>query len=138
MATDARWIFGHSLNVEDPHVGTFDRSTLYSKLTLVSGTPLQQNWVLAAIPGANATEGWRLDKVMVRFATIGNAGFIDKVGVRDGERLVHSFDNLNIGPQSGWTTVTFDLPLSGANSIQFGLGVAIHVSSLPTSLGPHE
>ena len=46
MATDERWVFGHALNVENPQVGKFERKTLYSQLTLVSGTPLQSNWVL--------------------------------------------------------------------------------------------
>ncbi len=138
MATDDRWIFGHALNVENPQVGKFERNTLYSKLTLVSGTPLQHNWVLAAVPAPNATEGWRVARVMVRVATTGQAGFFDKVGVRDGERLVHSFEDLNIGPQPNWVTLSFDLPPSAATLIKFGLGVSIHVSSVPTALGPHE
>jgi hypothetical protein len=124
--------------VENPQVGKFERNTLYSKLTLVSGTPLQDNWVLAAVPAPNVTEGWRVARVMVRVATAGQAGFFDKVGVRDGERLVHSFEDLNIGPQSGWVTLSFDLPPSPAIPIKFGLGVSIHMSSVPTALGPHE
>jgi hypothetical protein len=49
---------------------------------------------------------------------------------------VHSFEDLNIGPQPSWVTLFFDLPESAV--IKFGLGVSIHVSSLPTALGPHE
>ena len=136
MATDERWIFGHALTVENPQVGTFVRNTLYSKLTLMSGSPVQHNWLLAAVPAPNVTEGWRISAIMLRFTTIGNAGFLDKVGVRDGEQTVHGFENLNIGPQPNWTTLTWPLP--SARPFKFGLGVAIHVSAVPTALGPIE
>ena len=95
MATDERWIFGHALHVENRQVGTFVRSTLYSKLTLVE---TQSNWLLAAVPAPNVTEGWRISGVMLRYTIRGRAGLIDKVGLRDGEQTVHSFEGLNAGP----------------------------------------
>jgi hypothetical protein len=77
--------FGHALNVENPQVGTFSRSTLYSKLTLVEA---QANWLLASVPTPNVTEGWRISAVLLRYTIRGRAGVIDKVGLRDGEQLV--------------------------------------------------
>jgi hypothetical protein len=136
MPTDERWVFGHALNVENPQVGKFERKTLYSQLTLVSGTPVQTNWVLAAVPTPNVTEGWRVARVMVRVVILGRSGGIDKVGVRDGEREYHEF-NESIGPQPNWVTLSFDLPLAKPN-IQFGLGVSIHAFAAPTSLGPND
>jgi hypothetical protein len=123
--------------VENPQVGKFERNTLYSKLTLVTGTPVQTNWVLAAVPGPNVAEGWRVARVMARVTISPPAGFIDKVVVRDGERPLHEFKQ-NIGPQSTWVTLFFDLPQDPVIRIEFGLGVAIHVSSEPANLGKHD
>jgi hypothetical protein len=137
MATDQRWIFGHALHVENRQVGTFSRSTLYSKLTLVE---TQSNWLLASIPTPNVTEGWKISAVMLRYTIRGRAGLIDKVGLRDGEQLVHSFDGLNVGPAAGWQTL--NLPLSPAMPFKFGLGVSIHANYPdnfdPQPLGPAE
>jgi hypothetical protein len=89
MAIDERWTFGHALHVENRQVGTFTRSTLYSKLTL---DETQDNWLLAAVPAPGVSEGWRISGVNLRYTIRGRAGVIDKVGVRDGERVVHSFE----------------------------------------------
>jgi hypothetical protein len=137
MATDQRWVFGHALNVENPQAGTFSRSTLYCKLTLVE---TQDNWLLASIPTPNVTEGWRISSVLLRYTIRGRAGVIDKVGLRDGEQLVHSFEGLNVGPAAGWQTLT--LPLSPPRAFTFGLGVSIHANYPdnfdPQPLGPAE
>jgi hypothetical protein len=137
MATDQRWIFGHALHVENRQVGNFSRSTLYSKLTLVE---TQSNWLLASIPTPNVTEGWKISAVMLRYTIRGRAGLIDKVGVRDGEQVVHSFEGLNVGPAAGWQTL--NLPLSPAIPFRLGLGVSIHANYPdnfdPQPLGPAE
>jgi hypothetical protein len=137
MAIDERWIFGHALHVENRQVGTFARNTLYSKLTLDEA---QDNWLLAAVPAPGASEGWRISGVNLRYTIRGRAGVIDKVGVRDGERVVHSFEGLNVGPIASWQTL--NLPLSPAVPFQFGLGVSIHANYPdnfdPQPLGPSE
>ena len=53
MATDQRWMFGHALNVENPQVGTFPRSTLYAKLTLVEAQDNATVAALAMLAGAS-------------------------------------------------------------------------------------
>jgi hypothetical protein len=137
MTTDQRWIFGHALNIENPQVGTFSRSTLHSKLTLAE---TQDNWLLASIPTPNVTEGWKISSIMLRYTIRGRAGGIDKVGLRDGEQLVHFFEGLTAGPIAGWQTLT--LPLSPTRTFKFGLGVSIHASYPdnfdPAPLGPTE
>ena len=143
MATDERWVFGHALHVENRQVGTFDRSTLYSKLTLREG---QSNWLLAAVPAPNVTEGWRVSAVKVRYYLAGGEGgsgggaLIDAVGVRDGEVVVHSFENLTAGSVAGWQNL--ELSLGGAH-YRFGLAVSIHANygvpvGTPSVLPPVE
>ena len=126
---DERWTFGHAFNVENPDMGDFERNTLYSKITLTKNgdpySPTQSNWVLASIPTPNATEGWKISSVMLRYTIIGKPGIIDKVVLRDGDLEVHSFENLTVGPISGWQTLTLSLPQP--KTFQFGLGVGIHV-----------
>ena len=126
---DERWTFGNSLNVENPDMGDFERNTLYSTITLTKNgdpyTPTQSNWVLASIPTPNATKGWKISSVMLRYTIIGKPGIIDKVVLRDGDLELYSFENLTVGPISGWQTLT--LPLPEPKAFQFGLGVGIHV-----------
>lgn len=128
MATDERWIFGHTLNVESSTEGTLSRSTLYGKLTL---KVQQQNWLLAAVPAPNVTEGWKVSAVMIRFVIKNNSfgsGLIDKVGVRDGESVVHEFDGLTAGAAATWQTLTLQMP--SPVPFKFGLGVSIHASNV--------
>jgi hypothetical protein len=129
---DERWIFGHALNVEDPNVGIFKRSTLYSSITL---KPKESNWVLASIPAPNLTKGWKVGAIALRYHIIGEVANIDKIGLRDGDQEVYSFENLLIGPVAGWQSV--GLSISPSVPFQFGLGVSIHVTHLvPEMLGP--
>jgi hypothetical protein len=123
MATerDERWIFGHALHQEDPGVSSFTRSTLYSKASLAG----ESGWILAAVPTPNATEGWKIASVMLRYTIKGGAGYIDKVGVRDGDRLVHSFEGLTVGLVQGWQTLTLQLP--EPEKFTYGVGVSIHL-----------
>jgi hypothetical protein len=138
MATDERWSFGHALNVENPNVGVFSRSTLYAKLTL---GPLNENWLLASIPGPNATQGWKVSSVKIRYVIKannpegGSGGVIDKVGLRDGEVLLHEFLNLTAGPIDAWQTLS--LPLPSPSSFKFGLGVSIHANFPGFDLPPN-
>lgn len=139
MATDRdeRWTFGHALHVEDPGVGVFARSTLYSKVTLLEA---QSDWVLASVPTPNVTEGWKIASVMLRYTIRGRAGLIDKVGLRDGDQTIYTFEGLDIGPVAGWQTLT--LPLPEAWKFTYGVGVSIHVNYPdnfdPQPLGPAE
>lgn len=123
MPSQERWIFGHALHVESPQVGTFSRFTLYSELAL---TRTQQNWLLASVPAPNVTGGWSVSAVMLRYTIQGKIGAIDKVGLRDGDQLVHAFEPLNAGPITDWETMTLTLP--SPRKFQFGLGVSIHAT----------
>lgn len=128
MAADERWVFGHALNVESPTQGVLSRSTLYGKLTL---KVQQQNWLLAAVPTPNVTEGWRVSAVMVRYViknSSSGGGLIDKVGLRDGENTVHEFANLTAGAAPTWQTLTLTMPSPAP--FKFGLGVSIHASNV--------
>ena len=136
MATDERWVFGHALHVENRQVGTFERSTLYSRLTLREG---QSNWLLAAVPAPNVTEGWLISAVKVRYTLAGGEGgagqpgLIDAVGIRDGEAVVTSFENLTAGSVPGWQNLELSLPSPGA-PYKYGLAVSIH-ANYPVPLG---
>jgi hypothetical protein len=128
MATDERWVFGNTLNVEKPEAGSFSRSTLYSKLTLGQPDTLgKDNWLLASVPAPNVTEGWSIADVMLRYTIRGEIGAIDKVGLRDGNELVHSFEDPSLAvPIPDWETLTLTLP--SPRRFTFGLGVSIHAS----------
>jgi hypothetical protein len=115
MAIDERWIFGHALHVENRQVGTFARSTLYSKLTLDEA---QDNWLLAAVPAPGVSEGWGISAVNLRYTIRGRAGVIDKVGVRDGERVVHSFEGLSVWSNSQLADLKLAAISSGTISVR--------------------
>ena len=63
----------------------------------------------------------------------GEHGLIDAVGVRDGEAVVHSFENLTAGSVTGWQNLELSLPSPGA-PYKYGLAVSIHVN-YPVPLG---
>jgi hypothetical protein len=132
---DERWTFGTSLNVEDPAAGTFRRLTLYSSIALVSG---QNNWILASVPTPNVVLGWKVKAIMLRYRIspsnpeLGIGGRIDKIGIRDGDKLLHEFDGLNLGPITNWQTLRQELP--NPLNFQFGLGVLVHVD-FPSNIG---
>ncbi|MDA4126866.1 MAG: hypothetical protein OK452_06665 [Thaumarchaeota archaeon] len=140
---DERWTFGHALNVEDPTVGTFIRTTQYSKISLWVN---DSNWVLASIPTPNVTKGWKISSVMLRYTIRGlgwndigdlldlppelppgatGPGVIDKIVIRDGDETVHEFEGLHLTKIKDWETLTLALPQS--KQFKFGLGVSIHV-----------
>jgi hypothetical protein len=124
MAYDERWVFGNALNVENPQGGAFVINTLYSQLTLAEG---EENWVLAAVPGPNITEGWSVTAVLLRYSIVG--GIIDKIGVRDGDIEVYSLENQFIADTNGgWQTATFPIP--STPTISMGLGVSLHVTGI--------
>ena len=134
---DERWTFGHALHVENPAVGIVSRSTLYFKIVL---NETESNWVLASVPTPNVTKGWKVAAAALRYTIRGRAGLIDKIGIRDGNDVVGSFENLTIGPNAGWQSL--GLSLNPAIPFQFGLGVSIHVNYPdnfdPQPLGPAE
>jgi hypothetical protein len=122
MATQQSWVFGHALHVEDRQTGDFQRSTLYSKVKLAAN---KSNWLLAAVPAPTGSPSWQVTAVMVRYYLEGNASF-DKVGIRDGERPLASFENLTVpGPTTDWQTLR--LPLDAPAPFEYGLGVGVHV-----------
>ena len=107
-AIDERWTFGTSLNVENPTVGEFKHTTLYTSIVLEPG---QQNFVMTSVPSPNVVEGWRIKSVMLRYRITGDGGgTIDKIGIRDGNESIHSFENLLIGINNAWQTLKLELP----------------------------
>lgn len=131
---DERWTFGTSLNVENPQVGEFKHTTLYTSIKLAPG---QHNFVMTSVPSPNVLERWRVKSVMLRYRITGNgAGVIDKIGIRDGNESIHSFENLLIGTNNSWETLRLELPCPRA--FRFGLDVSIHVFYDPGFGGPTQ
>jgi hypothetical protein len=120
---DERWTFGTSLNVEKPTVGEFKHSTLYTSIVL---TPGQDNFVMTSVPAPNVLEGWSIKSVMLRYRITGDGGgIIDKIGIRDGNESIYSFENLLIGTNNAWETLKLELPCP--RPFRYGLDVSIHV-----------
>jgi murein tripeptide amidase MpaA len=130
-AVDERWTFGTSLNVENPTVGQFKHTTLYTSIILAPG---QHNFVMTSVPSPNVVEGWKIKSVMLRYRITAGAGVIDKIGIRDGNESIHSFENLLIGVNNAWETLKLELPCP--KSFKFGLDVSIHVFYDPGFGGP--
>ena len=64
----------------------------------------------------------------LRICTEGSPfGGIDKVGIRDCERVVHEFSPLAITSFNNWKIIPLDVP--GPRGFNFGLGVSIHVNN---------
>jgi hypothetical protein len=55
-------------------------------------------------------------------------GGIDKVGIKDGEGVVHEFNPLAITSFNNWQTISVELP-GGPRSFRFGLGLSIHLNN---------
>jgi hypothetical protein len=67
--------------------------------------------------------------VKLRIKTEDSAfGGIDKVGIRDGEGIVHEFNPLAITSFNNWRTISLELP-NGPRPFTSSLGVSIHVNN---------
>jgi hypothetical protein len=122
---EERWSFGCSLTVENPAVGRFINTGLYTGIEL---THLQQNWLVCSVPAPNVLEAWKIKSIMIQYNirnTQGDYGKVDKIGIRDGNQTVHGFENLDIGRNANWEIRKLALPTPW--DYRFGIGVNIHV-----------
>ena len=55
-------------------------------------------------------------------------GGIDKVGIRDGQGVVHEFNPLATTSFNNWQTISLEVS-GGPRSFRFGLGLSIHVNN---------
>ena len=96
-------------------------------ITLSNG---QQNWIWTNLPSPNISgEVWKIKSVKLRICTSNSPfGGIDKVGIKDGENVVHEFNPLAITSFNNWEHY-FTAKLPGPRTFKFGLGVSIHVNN---------
>jgi hypothetical protein len=98
----------------------------------------EQNWLVANLPSPNVREGWRVNSLMLRFRTRDSVfGEIDKIGIRDGDVVIHEFAPLVLRAYNSFSTVYNVLP--GPRSFKLGLGVSIHVvANLDSKVDPPQ
>lgn len=118
----------------DTQVGQIRWGGLFFSIILANG---QQNWLFANLPTPNIRDGWKIKTLKIRIRTERSAfGGIDKVGIRDGENVVHEFGSgtgpanppLAITSFGRWKIFPLELPL-GPRSFASGLGVSIHLNN---------
>jgi hypothetical protein len=105
--TQDSFVYGSALTVENPAVGRFINTGLYTGVEL---NQHQHNWLICSVPAPSGLEGWKIKWVMILYDirnTQGAFGKIDKIGIRDGIRDVQRFENLNLTRTTGWTIRTF-------------------------------
>jgi len=125
------WIGYTSITPDNPQVGKFRCGGLIYSVTLKNA---EQNWLFANLPSPNIIDGWKIKSLKLRIRTRGSPfGGIDKIGIKDGERVVHEFNPLAITAFNNWRTTGppqehLELP-NGPRIFLFGLGVSIHVNN---------
>jgi len=120
-------------SVDNPQVGQIRWGGLFFGIILHNG---QQNWLFANLPTPNIRDGWKIKTVKLRIRTEQSPfGGIDKVGIRDGENVVHEFGRgtpqsppLSVTSFNRWQIISLDIPL-GPRSFASGLGVSIHMNN---------
>ena len=76
-------------SVDNPRVGEIRWGGLFFSIILNNA---QHNWLFANLPTPNIKEGWKIKTLKLRIRTERSSfGGIDKVGIRDGENVVHEF-----------------------------------------------
>jgi hypothetical protein len=117
----------------DTQVGQIRWGGLFFSIILDNG---QQNWLFANLPTPNIRDGWKIKTLKLRIRTeLSALGGIDKVGIKDGENVVHEFGSggpgnhpLSITSFNKWQIIPVELPL-GPRSFASGLGVSIHLNN---------
>lgn len=120
------WIGYTSISPDNPQVGQIRVGGLTFSIILSNG---QQNWIWTNVPSPNVSgEQWKIKSVKLRIRTRDSPfGGIDKVGIKDGENVVHEFNPLAITSFNNWNTISLEVP--GPRSFKFGLGVSIHLNN---------
>lgn len=120
------WVGYTSISPDNLRVGQFRIGGLFYSIILNNA---EQNWLFANLPTPNVREGWRIKSLKLRIRTEGSPfGGIDKVGIRDGEGVVHEFNPLAITSFNRWQTIPLEIP-SGPRTFRFSLGISIHVNN---------
>jgi hypothetical protein len=115
------WAGAHSIFPLDASGsrGTFQITGFASKLVVKHP---QENWLMANLPTPNIRDGWRIKSLKIRYRTSdlasGGDGGIDKIGIRDAERVIHEFNHLSIRSNNTWETRKLDFPQVGLFLIQ--------------------
>jgi hypothetical protein len=124
--TQELWISYTSISRDNPQVGQFRIGGLFCSIRLDNG---EQNWFFTNLPTPNVRDGWKIKSVKLRILTEESPfGGIDKVGIRDGEGVVHEFNPLAINSFNNWQTISLEVP-GGPRSFRFGLGLSIHLNN---------
>jgi hypothetical protein len=128
--TQELWVGHNSIDLDDPRVGQFRHMGLFFNIILNNA---EQNWLHTNLPSPNVREGWRIKSVKLRIRTEDSAfGGIDKVGIRDAERVVHEFGSpphpLSITSFNKWQTVLLEVP-GGPRPFTSSLGLSIHINN---------
>lgn len=112
-------------SVDNPQIGQIRWGGLFFSIILNNA---QQNWLFANLSTPNVRDGWKIKSLKLRIRTERSPfGGIDKVGIRDGERVVHEFNPLAITSFDKWQIISLDVP--GPRGFAFGLGVSIHLNN---------
>jgi hypothetical protein len=112
-------------NVDNLQIGQIRWGGLFFSITIGNG---QQNWLFSNLPTPNIRDGWKIKSLKLRIRTEGSPfGGIDKVGIKDGENVVHEFNPLAITSFNHWQIMTLDVP--GPRNFSSALGVSIHLSN---------
>ena len=128
--TQELWVGYTSISLDNPQVGRFGVRTQFSFIILNN---TEQNWLFTNLPSPNLRDGWRIKSVKLRIRTEDSPfGGIDKVVIKDGERVVHEFGSpphpLAITSFNNWQTIPLEVP-NGPRSFGFGLALSIHVNN---------
>jgi hypothetical protein len=127
--TQELWIGHTSIRPDNPQVGQFRPIGLFCSMRL---NDREENWFHTNLPTPNVRDGWRIKSVKLRILTEESPfGGIDKVGIRDGEGVVHEFGSppnpLAITSFNNWQTITLEVP--GPRNFRLGLGLSIHLNN---------
>jgi hypothetical protein len=128
--TQELWVGYTSISLDNPQVGQFGVRTQFFSIILNNA---EQNWLFTNLPSLNLREGWQIKSVKLRIRTEDSAfGGIDKVVIKDGERVVHEFGSspnpLAITSFNNWQTIPLEVP-GGPRNFGFGLALSIHVNN---------
>ncbi|MCP5120794.1 MAG: hypothetical protein GY953_59125, partial [bacterium] len=125
-------VHGHNFQLEYSNIGSIQLRGGYVRY---SGITDQVNWLHAAVPTPNEINGrqFHAEKVAIRYRiedpsaaiALSQIAKITAVHVYDGERLLTTHDNLDLGDigDPGWHTVLYDV--TDHAPLEHALGVSV-------------